>query len=407
MKKRCLFLVVLIFVYLLLQILIKNRNYSITYKIINGSDTFEIIETKKNKNEYLFQVSHKDKLYIFIVNKDFKHQNNLKKMEYYSDNDMECILPIFNNDEVIYDITCNKNNELIYYHNIKDIQTSLMTFRDELSKKYDMNEFNDNNQNYVKDNLLMINYDNMVDNYKVAITNYRGLSIIDNKIVNKNIFSTDMYNRNISLFVNNYYITADYSQIYDFDKFYVINMDNNKIFEIKSDYEISFDSIIQGINSHSLYLLDTENKKQYEVNIDKKRVERIGNIDKVKYFYNNKWIDLTYNEAITKEQFGLFENRNYISDSIFQDTYYDLIYTYEKEDNYYKLYLSYIDEPKIKIYLFNIYDINSVKYIDDYIYFIQDNELKYYNYKCGIKTLLKSDELIFNKNILYTILNKK
>ena len=407
MKKRCLFLVVLIFVYLLLQILIKNRNYSITYKIINGSDTFEIIETKKNKNEYLFQVSHKDKLYIFIVNKDFKHQNNLKKMEYYSDNDMECILPIFNNDEVIYDITCNKNNELIYYHNIKDIQTSLMTFRDELSKKYDMNEFNDNNQNYVKDNLLMINYDNMVDNYKVAITNYRGLSIIDNKIVNKNIFSTDMYNRNISLFVNNYYITADYSQTYDFDKFYVINMDNNKMFEIKSDYEISFDSIIQGINSHSLYLLDTENKKQYEVNIDKKMVERIGNIDKVKYFYNNKWIDLTYNEAITKEQFGLFENRNYISDSIFQDTYYDLIYTYEKEDNYYKLYLSYIDEPKIKIYLFNIYDINSVKYIDDYIYFIQDNELKYYNYKCGIKTLLKSDELIFNKNILYTILNKK
>lgn len=407
MKKRCLFLVVLIFIYLLLQILIKNKNYSITYKIINGSDTFEIIETKKNKNEYLFQVSHKDKLYIFIVNKDFKHQNNLKKIEYYSDNDMECILPIFNNDEVIYDITCNKNNELIYYHNIKDIQTSLMTFRDELSKKYDINKFNDNNQNYVKDNLLMINYDNMVDNYKVAITNYRGLSIIDNKIVNKNIFSTDMYNRNISLFVNNYYITADYSQTYDFDKFYVINMDNNKIFEIKSDYEISFDSIIQGINSHSLYLLDTENKKQYEVNIDEKIVERIGNTNKVKYFYNNKWIDLPYNEAITKEQFGLFENRNYISDSIFQDTYYDLIYTYEKEDNYYKLYLSYIDEPKIKIYLFNIYDINSVKYIDDYIYFIQDNELKYYNYKCGIKTLLKSDELIFNKNILYNILNRK
>ena len=406
MKKRCLFLVVLIFIYFLFQILIKNMDYSITYKIMNGSDTFEIIETKKNKNEYLFQVSHKDKLYIFIVNKDFKHQNNLKKMEYYSDNDMECILPIFNNDEVIYDITCNKDNELIYYHNIKDIPTTLITFKDELSKKYDINKFNDNNQNYVKDNLLMINYDNMVDNYKVAITNYRGLSIINNKIVNKNIFSTDMYNRNISLFVNNYYITADYNQTYDFDKFYVINMDNNKMFEIKSDYEISFDSIIQGINSHSLYLLDTENKKQYEINIDKKRVERIGNIDKVKYFYNNKWIDLTYNEAITKEQFGLFENRNYISDSIFQDTYYDLIYTYEKEDNYYKLYLSYIDKPKIKIYLFNIYDITSVKYIDDYIYFIQDNELKYYNYKCGIKTLFKSDELIFNKNISYTVLNK-
>ena len=44
--------------------------------------------------------------------------------------------------------------------------------------------------------------------------------------------------------------------------------------------------------------------------------------------------------------------------------------------------------------------------IDDYIYFIQDNELKYYNYKYGIKTLLKSDELIFNKNISYTVLNK-
>ena len=52
MKKRCLFLVVLIFIYLLLQILIRNKNYSTMYKIINGNDTFEIIETKKNKSEY-------------------------------------------------------------------------------------------------------------------------------------------------------------------------------------------------------------------------------------------------------------------------------------------------------------------------------------------------------------------
>lgn len=404
MKKRCLFLIILIVLYVLLHIIIKNINRRITYKINSNNEVFEINELPKNDDKYLIEINHKDKTYAFMIDRKLKKNKKIENIEYYFDDDMECILPIFKDEMIIFDITCNNNNLLTFYHNMSDIPDSLSSFVSDLSKTYKIDKFTDKSANYTKDNLLMINYDNMVDNYKVSITNYRGISIINNKIVNKNIFSTDMYNRSISLFINNYYITADYNKTYDFDKFYVVDINNGKLFEIKSNYEISFDSIIQGVIDNKLYLLDIENKRQYEINIKNKTVKKIGNIDGVKYYYNGKWIDLSFNDSINKEKFSLENIRNYISDDIFEDTYNDLIYTYEKENNYYKVYLSYSSEPKIKMYLFNIYNINNIKYIDDYMYFIEENELKYYNPRCGIKTILKSEELIFNKNISYTVI---
>lgn len=404
MKKRCLFLIVLMVLYVFFQIIIRNINHRITYRINNNDEIFEITETLENDDKYLIEINHKDKTYAFMIDKTLKKNKKIDKIEYYDYESMECILPIFKDEMVIFDVTCNNNNLLTYYHNMSDIPNGLSYFVSELSKKYEIDKFTDKSANYTKDNLLMINYDNMVDNHKVSITNYKGISIINNKIVNKNIFSTDMYNRSISMFINDYYITADYDKTYDFDKFYVVDISNGKSFEIKSNYEISFDSVIQGAIDNTLYLLDIENKRQYEVNIKNKTVKKIGNIDGVKYYYNGKWIDLSFSEAVNKEKFSSESIRNYISGDIFEDTYNNLIYTYEKENNYYKVYLSYSSTPKIKMYLFNIYNINNIKYIDDYIYFIEENELKYYSPRCGIKTILKSDELIFNKNILYTVI---
>lgn len=404
MKKRCLFLIVLMVLYVFFQIIIRNINHRITYRINNNDEIFEITETLENDDKYLIEINHKDKTYAFMIDKTLKKNKKIDKIEYYAYESMECILPIFKDEMVIFDVTCNNNNLLTYYHNMSDIPNGLSYFVSELSKKYEIDKFTDKSANYTKDNLLMINYDNIVDNHKVSITNYKGISIINNKIVNKNIFSTDMYNRSISMFINDYYITADYDKTYDFDKFYVVDISNGKSFEIKSNYEISFDSVIQGVIDNTLYLLDIENKRQYEVNIKNKTVKKIGNIDGVKYYYNGKWIDLSFSEAVNKEKFSSESIRNYMSNDIFEDTYNESIYTYEKENNYYKVYLSYSSTPKIKMYLFNIYNINNIKYIDDYIYFIEENELKYYSPRCGIKTILKSDELIFNKNILYTVI---
>lgn len=404
MKRRCVFLVILIIIYIFIQSLISNKNYKITYIIDNNNEQFEIIETKYKNDKYLFEISHKDKSYSYLINNSLHNQNNIKQIEYYAFDNIECILPVFENNEIYFDITCNYNNELIFYHNMSDVTNNLLEFKELLSKKYNLDKFYDNSINYYKSDLLMINNNNIVDNYKLALTNYKGISIINNKIVNKNIFSTDKYNRNISLFVNNYYITADYNKTYDFNNFYVVDITREKVFEIKSDYDIAFDSILQGYVNNSIYLLDIENKRQYEVNIKNKSVKKIGNIDGTKYYYNNKWIDISFDEAIEKGQFTLLNNRNMISNDIFQDNIEDIIYTYEKENSYYKLYLSYKETPKIKIYLFNIYNINSIKYIDDYIYYIQDNELNYYHPMYGNKTIIKSDELTFNKNIIYTVI---
>ena len=75
------------------------------------------------------------------------------------------------------------------------------------------------------------------------------------------------------------------------------------------------------------------------------------------------------------------------------------VYYYKKVQKGYEVYRSPKRVPDQKVFLFTIENINNVYYINNYIYFIEQNKLKYYHDKVGIKTIFKNDELGFNSNI--------
>lgn len=113
-----------------------------------------------------------------------------------------------------------------------------------------------------------------------------------------NVFEKDVYNQKLATFTNQYYVVADYDESYNFNKFYIIDLIKRTKDEVASDTKISFDSYIQGSVDGKVYVYDKENKKQYEINTDKKTIALISNANSDVVFYNNGWTEISIKEAL-------------------------------------------------------------------------------------------------------------
>ena len=420
MKKMILLLGIMILFYISCQLLLNifSKGYEIEYILKDKNNEYKIKEkyTKNVKGEidnYLITINTDNNIYSYQIYDKLNDKKNIEEIKYYKDDNVECILPLFQNQQIIFDITCSYDNNLMYYHNMKKKDEKLLDFVESLNDIYDENKFIDNSFKETKEGLYTISEDNIVEDHYIALTNYQGLITINtkNKISNINIFEVDKYSREISTFVDNYYIVADYSKNYEFDKFYIVNLKNNSIQTIKYNYKISFDSYIQGVVNKCVYIFDPDNKIQYEIDLEKLTINEIGDIDGIKYYENGSWSTVGINEAIEKE---LTFNQDNYRDKLDDGTVVDrvgnnlsgYIYTYKKnEDKTYSMYISNIVTPKIKNYLFDIDNLDNIIYINDYVYFKDGNSIKYYNEKIGIKNLITSEEILFNNDIKYNVIN--
>ena len=245
----------------------------------------------------------------------------------------------------------------------------------------------------------------------MGLTSYNGLYNINNTvskgIINVSVFNNDIYNPEISIQINNYYLVADYNENYEFTQFYLINLLSKEVETIKDKFKISLNSYFLGKDGNSAYLLDIDNKKQYEIDIKSKKITEVGNDSiGVKIYDNGKFenkniydvindkIKFTYSDVDS----SLFTEQFYKIDKIGGDKsgYY---YLYELSNNGYKVYKSYVEQPNKKIYLFETSSADKVKYINDSVIFIRKNFVNIYNDEYGEKKLIKYNELEFNKNI--------
>ena len=82
-------------------------------------------------------------------------------------------------------------------------------------------------------------------------------------------------------------------------------------------------------------------------------------------------------------------------------------YYYQKSGNLYSIYRvnnAHKDQYK---YLFKTKYVDKFVVVNEYIYFLDDNYLKYYSDHTGIRTLAYNSELYFNQNIDYQIIYQK
>ena len=418
MKKVVQLLILLFVFYYLIQFIFHffDKGYEISYtknvddKEINIKEVYSSNEKNERDNYYLELTVDNTTFNFKIYNNLMKLRNIIKDVKYIKTDTYTCILPIFKNNQILTDILCKNSKMTTYYHNIKGENPKIDEFANNI-ELYNVNNWIDNSTKTTKLDNVSVYEENIINKLYLGLTSYNGLYNINNtesnKIVAMSIFDNDIYNPKISAQINGYYLVADYNEKYEFNKFYLIDFTKNIYDEISSKNKISLNSYIQGTVDNSVYLIDIDNRKQYEINIKNKSVNEIGNEDiGIKFYNNGVWEDKNIFEIIQNEEKFIYQN---IDSTNFDKEYYKIdkiggeksgyYYLYEKNSNVYNVYKSYIENPNNPIFLFSTSNIDRIKYVDDYIIFIDNNFVKIYNDNIGMRNIIKYDELAFNKNL--------
>ncbi|MEG0826638.1 MAG: hypothetical protein RR404_04130, partial [Bacilli bacterium] len=312
----------------------------------------------KNKHETIFNITINNIKFNF----ELIDKTNIETIKYYSDNEYQCILPLFKNKKLYTDILCQKNDIQYWYNSISNPSSKLTEFRN----NYKLEKLLDDKSKTKKINLITIYQNNLLENKYIILNNYKGINIINkNSVKTIELFTNDVYEQTIKGKLGAYYVIADYNKKYEFSDFYVVNILTGKKEIIKTNYKISFDTIVQGEYDNSLYIYDKENKKQYQIKKDR----------------------VFLNSSLKVYQNGEFKTINNTA-----NLYFDKQIKYQiKKD---KIFLN-------KTYLFTTN--NQIKYDKDYICVIDKQELKCYNQLTGLKTVLENSEFEFNKTLSYDL----
>lgn len=384
----------LIFIGLKQVLFIFDKGHIVNYSIGN----FNIKETySSNDNNYYFKIKSDDISINFQVKEDYKKiEKIIKKLHYKKIDDYKCLFPIFKEDRQLTDIMCIKEG-IIYYANTLN--------NDNIQKEFEKNGYKNNYKDKAKkisiSNTQSIYKDNIEKNTYIALETYKGLKLFNGKETEIKLFENDVYKKPISIFTDKYYLVADYNSEYTFNKMHLVNIINGEKTTIRSYDDISFDSYIMGEVEGKIYLFDKENNKQYEIDIEEKMINHIGNKNNIK-FYNGNWTIATLNEAKSGITFTTYKN---IEDYEKVDKINNYYYFYKKDNKKYKVYRADIKNKKLKTYLFDTTDLTSVIYIKDNIYYQNQNTFNIYS-KNGTRKLITDKEIEFNSDISFGIYEK-
>ena len=412
MRKLFFMLIILFILYLGIQFAFYwfSGGQDNIYDIITNGETFEINEVSNfsyEVNMYNYNITVNDTVYSFKIFKNYnKDSQVLQSIKYYKDNSYECILPIFKDGEILIDMICKNDDNFNYYFNIKGQNENLDKFMNNI-EEYDINQFTDTASKQAKEGIYIFS-DNLLDNHYISFNNYRGLYIVserfNNSVYNISLFNKDVYKQSLGQFVDKYYVIPDYDSEHEFSKIEVVNFVNLDTTTISFNNKISFDSYIQGVVDGKIYLFDKDDAVQYEIDPANESVVRLSN-NEIKY-YDGEWKTMTVAEAKAEKKFITnnvdYADEQYIKiDKVGQDDGY--YYLYKKNGNKYDVYRMNSKDHTGLIYLFTTNNINYMRYIGDYVYFIDDDLVKVYNDRFGVKKLVEYTELNFNNEINFNV----
>lgn len=394
-----------------------DKGHEVSY----SSGNFKVKEILKTnslygEDDYYFEVSHEKFKINFQVPINYnKAEKIISTIKYEKISNMYCVMPIFKGNKVLTDIMCidvqgkknkSKFTEMKFYHDLSsDKKKSLSKFVKSLEKYgYNADDYEDNASSHKLSNTIILFDDNIVENHYVAMENYKGISLYNSKQVNVKLFDNDVYKKPVKIFSDKYYIVADYNEEYSFKNFYVVNLINGKVSKIRSYDDLSFDIIVQGFVNDDIYFFDKDLETQYKISLKHETVEKVSDKDNLKY-YNGKWSTMTLNEAASGKKFDKYyaDAPNGFVKADCVDDKVGYCYFYKKQNgNLYDVYRADVQNKNMITYLFTTSDMDSVIYLNDYIYFLNGSGVYYYHDK-GVRQVLENKELEFNDDLSFGV----
>ena len=391
-----------------------SKGHTITYQVGENKIEVKEIYTRKIKNEidnYYLEMEVNGHPFAFQFYHDFSKKRKVVEDIITYQGDYDCVLPIIEG-KAMTDLLCYQENRYYFYNTIAGKDSALDEFVDTIDVNlYDKDDWTDESTTVKNIEGISLYTHNVRDDYTVLITNLKGVYQITDDITNIDIFSKDIYERKLSAVVANYYVVADYEESGQFRTFYFVDMRTGKISEAKAPDYISFNSYVQGVVDGKLYVYDKDNEKQYQINPKKKKIEEVGNAKKkIDYYEGDKWKEITTTKANQELYF------QYAKDDMFFDRFDEVYHLGGEESGYYyllekvkggyQLYRTPSQNKKIITYITTVKEKEDIYVIDDSVYFIDGERLKYYQAETGFRTLLSYSELEFNNNLLFGIIKK-
>ena len=389
---------VLLIILLILLIIICRSMFSlsdINYTLYVDGNEIRVKEIY-NVDNYYIELKTKNHVYPFRIYDNNKGRKLVENVYMFEDSNLECVLPIIDNKSYI-DMMCYSDGILYNYYNLIGDNERLDEYISTI-EEYDINVFK-NEFNQIK-NIQTTKFNRLYNfNKYISITTYQGL-IVNNLEIN--LFNKDIYNNKISEFVDKYYIVADYDNTHSFNSFYIVDITNGETKKLKSKYDISYDSYIEGVVDNKIYLYDTDNENQYELDVFNNTIDIISNNNYIRYYTNKKWEKMNKVKANKELYFNFqtldnnFTNYDYVKET---DYYY---YLFKKNGISYKLYRVDKNDININKFILDV-PVTNIAFKDDYLYYTYKNRLFYYSDQTGLKIILENSELQFNDTIKYYI----
>lgn len=421
MKKLLRVLLSLIILYFLLKLGIKHfgNGHTISYKV----DKFDVTETLSinNKNEvdnYYIEIKNKDfEIGVQILNDFGKAKKILTSVKFERINNQICILPIFRGGKILTDIMCLNDNIISNYSSLKGTSNELDNFAHKMKEYgYNLKQYENNLKKYHQIKTLKLFNDNIVNNHFIALNDYRGVKIISykNELFNEiNIFDKDIYDVSLAQGIKNKYVIFNYNNKYEFTNFYIIDIINNKTKKMKIKDKMSYNSKIIGSVDDSVYIIDYDNKKEYEINTKKESIKEIGNKDIGYKIYNCfKQEEVSSQEILSKDYLiptcsEVKTNNDYERIDLVGGSNSGYYYYYQNTIDGYKVYRANVQNKKQKLYITTLDNIDNIQYSKEYIYYIKNNQINYYSDYTGIRTLMENSEFEFNDSLNYHLYAKE
>lgn len=409
MKKTISILILLVILMLILEwsFTFLKKGHEVSYKVFVDERVFDITEIyqKENGNNYVIRIENGDSEFYYKVKNNYNKQKRIiEKIQYFSTGQDVCIYPILESGEGTY-LQCYKDgilytsNSYINQNFISEIITSLNTQGFDFNKNDEANTKKINNSTVYSNNLL--------ENDVVTFWVYKGIDTISKDDLKTTLtLAFDKYDNSHGYLVDNYYIIPNYlsSKVLEFSSVTVIDLNNHKKEKLELNYTLSSDTYINGVVDGKLYYTDPSNLLQIEINLDNKKTRLIGSKDIGGQIYNGAWhnaniYDFVSKKVLFKDEDNSLEKYNYVEAIKGNSSYY----FYNNNGEVYQVTKNYLDKP---ILLFKKSGINNFNVIEDTIYFVSGNTLYYYNDNTGLISVLKNNDLQYNKNNRVSIYRK-
>lgn len=366
MKKALILSILLTMILIFCKFFISN--YEINYKV----NDYEVKTIYKNKRFYT-EIKKDDKTYNF----DYYSKRKLPKtlisnIDEILGDDFNCIYPSIDGIET-YPL-CYNDNQFIDYHLIDS----------ELLDIYKSNKvtIDKNDKDYIY-------YNNLSKNEYVALWNYKGYIIMNDKNYNMiEMFAKDRYDNTLSYLIDDTLYIADYNQEHEYNKLITLNLVSQKISEILLDNNVDFDSYFVGNIDSKLYLFDNKYSILYEIDTNKNKVDIKGTNEKgfVKY-QDGKFINCS------KSEYKVNKIKYSINNSL---------YEYKNNDGFYKIIL----ENKKLAQKINNDNVNIVGEYKNRVYYSLNDNFYFYEPNIGETKIFYNYELTFNNKNTIFVYNK-